>query len=246
MAAPVVVVIPCHREPLDEVALTVESARAVGDVILVDDGTGDAALDSLGVRVIHRTENGGPAAALNDGIAAAPDDSVICRLDVRDRFYAEPKLRQIETVLRGECRASFSPHFDPVAGRVHQPRDDWQTRIYYGSQFTQISTAIERSVWVEVGIDVSFRWAEDWRFCMLTEHRIGWQMFPEVTCSAGMFPGGYTDRGGPGRDADRKRVYELGQALGKPEKFAHRYDPIWCARHGVAPLVSRSYKHRRG
>lgn len=239
MGSPVVVVIPCFREPLDEVAASLESALAVADrVIIVDDGAGQYELDDLRsdrVEVWHRNMNGGPAAALDDGIAAAPEDSIICRLDVRDRFYPDEKARQIETLRRGECRASASPHFDPVAGKVHTPKD-WETRIYYGSQFTQVSTAFHHSVWREIGIDTSFRWAEDWRFCMLVQHHIGWSIFPEVTCSAGMFPGGYTDRGGPGRDADRKRVYEMGQHLGKPEKFAHLYNPRWCASRGLTPL----------
>lgn len=243
MGAPVVTIIPCYREPIDEVAASLASALEVSAcVIIVDDGAAQADLDTLAsdrVRVIHRAANGGPAAALDDGIRAAPEDALICRLDVRDRFYAEAKAKQIETVLRGECRASASPHFDPVAGRVHTPRADWQTRIYYGSQFTQISTVFQRSVWAEIGIDTSFRWAEDWRFCMLVEHHIGWRMFPEVTCSAGMFPGGYTDRGGPQRDADRKRVYTMGQHLGKPEKFSHLYNAEWCARRGIEPLKRR-------
>ena len=221
---------------------TVESALVVGSVIVVDDGAEQIDLDALSsdrVRVLHRAANGGPAAALNDGIAAAPEGSVICRLDVRDRFYPESKGRQIETVLSG-VRASASPHYDPVAGRVHTPHVNWRRNIFKVSQFTQMSTVFHRSVWEEVGIDTSFRWAEDWRFCMLVEHQIGWEMFPEVTCSAGMFPGGYTDRGGPDRDADRKRVYALGQALGNPEKFAHLYNEIWCRRHGRTPLKRRN------
>jgi glycosyltransferase involved in cell wall biosynthesis len=244
MDSPVVVVIPCYREPLDEVAPTIESALAVADrAIVVDDGAGQYELDSLRsdrVEVWHRNLNGGPAAALDDGIAAAPEDSIICRLDVRDRFYPDAKRRQIETVRSGQCRASASPHFDPVAGAVHTPHEKWRTLIYSVSQFTQMSTVFHHSVWREIGIDTSFRWAEDWRFCMLVEHHIGWEMFPEVTCSAGMFPGGYTDRGGSGRNADRKRVYKLGQVLGKPEKFAHLYHPEWCAQRGLTPLKRKS------
>lgn len=236
----VYVVIPCYREPIDEVEQTLASALRVADrAVIVDDGAAQLELDKFAdvrITVIHRAENGGPAAALDDGIRSAPPGSVICRLDIRDRFYPEAKARQIETVLSGKCRASASPHFDPVAGRVHTPRDDWRDRIYYVSQFTQMSTVFGRSVWEEIGIDTSFRWAEDWRFNMLVQHHIGWDMFPEVTCSAGMFPGGYTDRGGPGRDADRKRVYALGQALGKPEKFAHLYSEDWCKRRGLTPL----------
>lgn len=251
---PVVCIVPCYREPVDEVEKTIESALAVENisrVIVVDDGENSRALVKLAgerspgkcVTTLCREENGGPAAALNDGIALAGlngEDAIICRLDVRDRYYPEAKAAQIETVLSGKCRASASPHYDPVKGEVCTPRVDWRDRIYYVSQFTQISTVFERSVWAEIGIDTTFRWAEDWRFCMLVQHWIGWDMFHEVTCAAGMFPGGYTDRGGPQRDADRKRVYELGQHLGKPDKFAHYYDPIWCRRHGLEPLKRKT------
>lgn len=237
---PAVCVIPCYREPLDEVRSTLESALGCVDLaVIVDDGADDRALDVLEserVLVLHRADNGGPAAALNDGISAAPEDSVICRLDVRDRFYPDAKRRQIETVRSGACRASASPHYDPVKSRTHKPHEKWSTLIYTVSQFTQMSTAFHRSVWSEIGIDTSFRWAEDWRFCMLVQHYIGWEMFPDVTCSAGMFPGGYTDRGGPERDSDRKRVYALGQALGNPDRYAHLYSEDWCKKRGLTPL----------
>ena len=244
MGSPVVVVIPCYRGPIEEVELSLASALEVADTaIIVDDGADQRELDSLAgdrVRIVRRAENGGPAAALDDGIAAAPEGAVICRLDVRDTFYADAKRRQIETVLRGECRASASPHFDPVAGRAHVPHAKWATLIYRDSQFTQMATVFRRSVWAEVGIDRSYRWSEDWRFNLLVQHYIGWQMFPEVTCSAGMFPGGHSDTGGRARDADRKRVLHLGQVLGKPEKYAHFYNPIWCAKRGIAPLQRKA------
>lgn len=240
MAAQVVVVIPCYREPIDEVAQTLWSALSVGDAaIIVDDGAHQDELDKLApdrVTVLHRVANGGPAAALDDGIAAAPEGSVICRLDVRDSFYTEAKRRQVETVLLGKCRASASPHYDPVAGRVHTPPPKWATLIYRDSQFTQMATAFERSVWCEVGIDRSYRWSEDWRFNLLVQHHIGWDMFPEVTCSAGMFPGGHSDCGGRSRDADRKRVLQLGQHLGRPDRYAHLYNAEWCAKRGLTPL----------
>lgn len=255
--AQVYVVIPCYREPLDEVRRSVQSALDVPidglRVIVVDDGCNDESLDVLhdeyacldenAVTVIHRAENGGPSAALDTGIRATPSDAVICRLDVRDEFYPEPKARQIETVLN-EHAASCSPHFDPVENRVFQPADNWRQRIYTDSCFTGVSTVYRRSVWERVGIDTSFRWAEDWRFSLLIEHLVGFDMFPEVTCSAGMFPGGHTDCGGDRakrklRDADRARVLELGRALSHPDEYAHLYSDKWCQKHGKVPLRRR-------
>ena len=108
----VVVVMPCFREPIAEVRRSAESALEVADrLIIVDDGAAQSELDELAdgrISVLHLPVNGGPSAALNAGIAAASPDSIICRLDVRDVFYAEPKRRQIETVRSGQCRASCS------------------------------------------------------------------------------------------------------------------------------------------
>ena len=246
--APVYVVMPCHREPLDAVAESLASALAVdARVVIVDDGTGRTDIDALRterVTILHRAANGGPSAALNDGIASTPAGSVICRLDVRDVFYPEAKGRQTETVLGG-VQASCSPHFDPVDDHVFTPPADWRRRIYTDSCFTGVTTVYHRSVWERVGIDTSFRWAEDWRFSLLIEHMVGFEIFPEVTCSAGMFPGGHTDcstnpRKRELREADRARVLELGRALNHPDMYAHLYNEAWCAKRGKTPLPRRA------
>lgn len=250
---PVVVVMPCHREPIAEVQKSIDSALAVPiegiRVTLVDDGTGREDLDALGsdrVTVIHRDTNGGPSAALDTGIASTAPGSVICRLDVKDEFYPEPKARQIETVLRG-IPASCSPHWDPVRNYEHHPPPDWRKRIYSDSCFTGVTTVYRRDVWERVGIDTSIRWAEDWRFSMLIEHIVGFDLFPEVTCSAGMYAGGHTDCTSnrakyDAREADRARVVTLGRALSHPDAYAHLYNPKWCAKRGIEPL--KRYRSR--
>lgn len=255
--APVVVVIPCYREPIGCVRKTVESALAVPidglRVVLVDDGASDESLDVLhdeyaclseqAVTVLHLAHNGGPSAALNAGIESTSQGSVICRLDVRDEFYPEPKARQIETVLRG-VRASASPHFNPVANKTHVPRADWRRTIFSDSCFTGVTNVYQRNVWEQVGIDTSLRWAEDWKFSMMIEHAIGWEIFPEVTCSAGEFPGGHTDCTDnhdkrARRDADVAKVIEFGRALSHPDAYAHLYNERWCAKRGIKPLPRR-------
>lgn len=260
MDRPIVVVVPCYREPLDRVRRSVESALAIPlpdvRVVIVDDGAGDEQLDvlhdemaclsELAVTVLHRDRNGGPSAALNTGIASAPDGSVICRLDVGDVFYPEPKARQIETVLRGDARASCSGHYDPVADRVHQVPADWRRRIYGDSCFSGVTTVYLREVWEAVGrCDESYRWAEDWRFSLLIEHVVGFSLFEEVTCSAGMFPGGHSDTTGDpakleARNRDRRRAREFGQQLGDPARYAHLYSEKFCRKYGLTPLPRRS------
>lgn len=247
--APVYVVMPCHREPLDAVVASLDSALAIlgANVVIVDDGVARDDLDALRsprVTVLHRTENGGPSAALDDGFRSTPHGSVLCRLDVRDSYYPDAKARQIETVQRG-TPASCSPHFDPVAGRVHVPPRNWRTRIYTDSCFTSISMAIRRDVWERVGIDTTLRWAEDWRFLMLIEHTIGFEMFDEVTCAAGEFAGGHSDVTASRekrelRDSHVARVYEIAQALAHPDKYAHLYSEQWCAKRGRKPLPRRA------
>lgn len=240
---------PCHREPAEAVAASLASALAIPHVrcVIVDDGADRADLDILAdsrVRVLHRPINGGPSAALEDGIRSTEPGSIICRLDVRDEFYPDAKARQIETVLSG-VQASCSPHFDPVDHRVHVPPSDWRRRIYQDSCFTTITAVYHRSVWERVGMDPSLRWAEDWRWALLVEHTIGWEVFPEVTCSAGMFPGGHTDCSGDqkkreARDRDVAQVLELARALANPDAYAHLYNQQWCAKRGKTPLPRRS------
>ena len=245
----VVVVVPCHRDPVDAVAASLASALAIPDlrVVVVDDGADRADLDALSddrVRILHRRENGGPSAALEDGIASTAPGSVICRLDVRDEFYPEAKARQIETVLRG-VQASCSPHFDPMLGRSHELPSNWRQHIYTDSCFTTVTAVYQRSVWERVGMDTSLRWAEDWRWALLVEHTIGWDVFPEVTCSAGMYPGGHTDVTGDqrkreARDRDVAQVLELARALANPDMYAHLYSEQWCAKRGKTPLPRRT------
>lgn len=243
----VVAVIPCYREPVGEVARSLESALAVCDrVVIVDDGAQQADLDALArprVAVIHRSENGGPSSALNDGVASTAPGSIICRLDVRDEFYAEPKRRQIAEVTGGMCRASASAHFDPVLGADRWVAPNWEQRIYRDCQFSTVTSVYERSVWEQVGgFDTSMRWCEDWVFSMKVQAAIGWRIFSEVTGTAGEFPGGHSDvtndrKRRAARDADYALAHEYGLALANPDRFRHLFDPAWCARRGRKPLV---------
>jgi glycosyltransferase involved in cell wall biosynthesis len=242
----VATVIPCYREPFDLVLAAVRSAQSVPGmtrVIVVDDGGHDPALDALPCEVIHAPTNGGPSAALDIGIRQLSEESIICRLDVRDAFYPEAKGRQIETVKAG-VRASVSAHYDPVPQEEYVPPADWRKRMYRDSCFSSISMAIHHSVWREIGIDASFRWAEDWRFLMSVHHYIGLTVFPEITCSAGMFTGGHTDCSNDKdkaarRNVDIGRVSELGRALSHPDAYAHLYNEGWCRSHGIAPMRRR-------
>lgn len=243
----VAVVIPCYREPIKRVRRTVESARAttnVTDVIVVDDGCGDTALDSLdGAHVIHLPENGGCSAALNAGISDLPDDAIVCRLDVGDVFYPEVKARQIDVVLSGRARCSSSSHWDPVTQSAWSVPPNWQRDIYRDSVFTGCTNVYRKDVWLEVGgHDESLRYLADWDFSMKVQYYVGWHMHDEMTCEAGMWPGGFSDRAQANpvtakrRIDDRSRVFERGRVFSHPDAFRHLFDERWCAKRGLTPM----------
>lgn len=245
----VAVIIPCFKEAKDRVQRTVDSALAVPNVdlvIVVDDG-GDCGFVPVGLRPDRRLEgmslsrNLGPAGALNAGIRMLTEDAVICRLDVGDVFYPEAKAAQIETVLSGEFLCSSSPHFDPVAARVWMPPADWERHIYRDSVFTGCTNVYRKEVWKEVGgHDESLRYLADWDFSMKVQHAIGWDLFPEATCEAGMHPGGYSDRAQRSaatkmqRVEDHARVARRGRRLSHPDAFRHLSDPRWLAKRGLS------------
>lgn len=243
------VIVPCYREAIDKVISTVESALAVRNIdriIVVDDGCGDSTLDDLAterVSVVHLPGNLGCSGALNAGIALLSDDDIACRLDVGDHFYPDAKARQIEVVLSGQARCSSSPHFDPVAGEVWRIPGDWRSRIYVDSVFTPCTNVYRVSVWREVGgHDEGLRYKADWDFSMKVQAYVGWHMHDEVTCSAGMFPGGFTAQAvaDPVKRAIRERcnqiVADRGAALAHPDAFAHLFDERWCAKRGARPM----------
>ncbi len=243
---PVVVVVPCFNEQPARVMRSVESALAtpgVDVVRVVDDGSPDPLVlpQREQLEVIRCAVNGGPAAALSAGIRTLPSDAIVCRLDVGDVFYPETKARQIAEVVSGVCRASGSPRFDPVAGVERRPAPDWQQRIYTDAQFAAPTTVYERSVWADVGGNADMRWCEDWLFAIKVQAYVGWRMFPDVTCSAGEFPGGHSDVSADKnrrseRAKCRARAADIGRALGNPDRVAHLFNETWCKKHGTEPL----------
>jgi glycosyltransferase involved in cell wall biosynthesis len=242
----VTVVVPCYREPLERVRRTVESALAthgVDRVIVVDDGCAASDLDTLESEVVHLPERRGCSGALNAGIALLGYDDIVCRLDVGDLFYPEPKARQIAVVASGEVRCSSSPHFDPVLGLPWRVPADWCSRIFFDSCFTPCTNVYRVSVWREVGgHDESLRYKADWDFSLKVQAHVGWHMHDEITCSAGMFPGGFTARALESpikrqlRDWCNTIVSQRGQALAHPDAFEYLFSDKWCARRGIAPL----------
>lgn len=241
----VATIIPCYRERFDRVLRTVESALAVRNVtrvIVVDDGCDDAGLDSLPCEVVHLSKHGGCSASLNAGIRLLGNDAIACRLDVGDMFYPEPKARQIDSVLSG-VRCSSSTHFDPVTGEDWKVPANWARMIYADSVFTGCTNVYRVDVWREVGEhDETLRYCADWDFSMKVQYHIGWRIHDEVTCEAGMYPGGFSDRAqrDPAtkkrRVDDRSAVFARGRILSHPDAHAHLFNEKWCRQRGIEPL----------
>jgi glycosyltransferase involved in cell wall biosynthesis len=242
----VAVVIPCYREKLERVYVTVGSVlltRGVDRVIVVDDGCNDSALDDLDAEVVRLPENLGCSGALNAGISLLADDDIVCRLDVGDQFYPEPKARQIAVVASGQARCSSSPHFDPVSGKTWRVPPDWSRRIFTDSVFTPCTNVYRVSVWREVGEhDKTLRYKADWDFSMKVQAYVGWHMHPETTCEAGMYPDGFTAQAIADpvkravRDECNRIVSARGQALANPDAYAHLFSEKWCRKRGLTPM----------
>lgn len=190
-------IIPCYNEPRGRLAATVESALEVSDlVVIADDGSREPAshwqADSDARAVIAvRQPNAGPAAAMNLGAyeAIKLGATRLCRLDVGDSFRADAKRRQL--ALAGPALCSW--HFDLVEGKTFTPLPHWQRQIYWDGAFCIDTIVVAVDLWREVGgFDVSLRYGDDWDFAMRVQATCGWEMFPEVTCEAGAFPGGHT------------------------------------------------------
>lgn len=242
-----VVLVPCYNEPSERIAATVATALATPGVDLVrviDDGSTalfNVPVDAR-VELLRLETNAGPSAALNAGLADLSDDDIVCRLDVGDAYYPEPKARQISEV-RGGVLASASPYWDPVRNTVREVAPDWRRRIYRDCQFSTVTAVYRRSVWGEIGgFAGHLRWCEDWLFTMRVQSAIGWHIFQEVTCSAAEYPGGHTDvsaspRRKAERDANYAEVAKIGMAYANPSQFKHLFDERWCRKRGVRPLV---------
>ena len=244
--APVVAVVPCFNEPIERIERTVASALATPGVDLVrvvDDGS-DVPVDLAPrerLEVLRCVVNGGPSAALNAGIRSLPDGAIICRLDVGDMFYPEPKARQIEMVKAG-VPAVCSWRYDPVGDRVCEIREDWARRIYTDCQFSLTAAVFTKAVWIECdGFDESLRWTDDWKFSAAVQAYVGWTVFPEVTGEHGEHPGGHSDVSGDPekmkrRQRDRVRTVRFCAALGDPERHAHLFNEHWCRKRGLTPM----------
>jgi glycosyltransferase involved in cell wall biosynthesis len=248
----VIVVIPCHREPLELLDRSVESAVAtpgVEGVLLVVDGADPqlahdvaaAHAIAVAVQVLPLERNVGCAAALNAAIRCLETDTIIARLDCGDAFYPETKTRQLAEMLERGSRASFSGHHDIITGKTWLPSADlWASAVFRDSQFAASTTVFRREAWIAVGgYDESLRYADDWDFALRMQHLVGWSLHHDVTGDAQEHPGGISDAARRDRTKLKRRaidtahVHDVARALSHPD-LNKRWHRLNSAKLGYA------------
>lgn len=221
------VVVPCFNEPADRLRRTLESAlesidSSRGDSVVVVNDAGQAPdVGDLPVRLVNLTSNRGPSGAVNSGCLAARG-RYIARVDVGDVFYPEAKARQFAAVIAGDVAASFSHSVNELTGEVWPLHPKWQSRIYRDGQFRVSTCIVRRDVWELAQWDGSLRYHDDWGWTVRVQHVTPWTLHDEVTGTATMLPGGWSDRA-KRDDARRDRIRVLKMA--QKRRWTR---PDWC------------------
>ncbi|HET8691196.1 MAG TPA: glycosyltransferase [Steroidobacteraceae bacterium] len=116
----------------------------VDEVIVADDASVDGTAElarELGARVVRLPDNGGKAAAMALGVAAARNDVILfCDADLIG-LSEEAITRIVEPVLRGDCAM-----FVGIRGR----RSYWANRLLHFTPILGGERALLRSLWEEV------------------------------------------------------------------------------------------------
>jgi glycosyltransferase involved in cell wall biosynthesis len=115
----VAVVIPAKDEA-ERIAETVAAARALGEVVVVDDGSRDgtaAAAERAGARVVRHDRNRGKGAAMTSGAGAVPEADVLVFLDADLGATAAEGAKLVAAVERGtDCAIALLPRVEGAGG----------------------------------------------------------------------------------------------------------------------------------
>jgi glycosyltransferase involved in cell wall biosynthesis len=184
------IVIPCfnlgaHLE--EAVASALAQGRPADEVIVVDDGSTDAATratlgrcEELGARVLHK-ENGGAGDARNYGIERAVGEYVAC-LDADDVLlpdFLRLTVRILEQRPEVGIVTSHVEFFGEQTG-LYQPPDFAPTTLLWRNCVAACSLFRKRA-WHEGGGYSSLAANEDWDFWLaLVERGWEWAVVPEV------------------------------------------------------------------
>ena len=106
----IAVVIPAKDEA-ERISMTVTAARAIGEVVVVDDGSRDATAAmarAAGATVVRHPRNRGKAAAMTTGAAAVPEADVLVFLDADLRETAAGAAALVAPVLAGEADCAIA------------------------------------------------------------------------------------------------------------------------------------------
>jgi glycosyltransferase involved in cell wall biosynthesis len=133
-----------ERPTLEGVLRPLLAHPMVDEVIVADDASVDGTAElarELGARVVSLPDNGGKAAAMALGVAAARNDVILfCDADLIG-LSEEAITRIVEPVLRGDCAM-----FVGIRGR----RSYWANRLLHFTPILGGERALRRSLWEEV------------------------------------------------------------------------------------------------
>jgi len=115
----IAVVVPAKDEAA-RIAATVAAARAVGDVVVVDDGSRDdtsGVARAAGATVVRHARNRGKAAAMTTGAAAVPEADLLVFLDADLRETAAEAVHLVAAVRGGaDCAIATLPRVAGAGG----------------------------------------------------------------------------------------------------------------------------------
>lgn len=182
------IVTPVYETPGDVLWATLESVRgqsfADWELCLVDDASPSArvretldrvAAEDPRIRVLHRTENGGIAAASNDALSLA-EGEFVALLDHDDKLHPEA-LRLVDAAIGGDREVDYVyTDEDKIEerGRHLSPflKPDWSPERMRTQMYTCHLSAFRRSLIEEVGgFDGDYEGAQDWDLVLRVTER---------------------------------------------------------------------------
>jgi GT2 family glycosyltransferase len=218
------VITPIYETPADILRATIASVTSQGfgdwELCLVDDCSPSphvaavldrAAASDRRIRVVRRHENGGIAAASNDGLAAASGEFVVL-LDHDDALRRDA-LALIDEALRDDPDADYlysdEDRIDEAGARsapFYKP--DWSPERLRTQMYTCHVSVLRRSLVDEVGgFDPEFEGSQDWDLVLrVTERARAVVHVPQVLYHWRTLPTSTANRG----QAAKPYAYEAG------------------------------------
>lgn len=211
---PKVSIIITNFEYENYVGEAIESAKnqthPAYEIIVVDDCSYDASRQVIdkygGIRRIYRKENGGPAAARNEGIAASTGDYFLL-LDADDRLKPDAVALLLKEAIKTNAEVVY-PDMEVFGGREDIRQGIWEMPDYTPEGMLQaqlvpsVCALIDRHAFdCAGGFDIT-TYFEDWFFFLTLSHRLklNFKHIPIPLLEYRTHPKCRSDIGNPNRD----------------------------------------------